>query len=409
MRQPVTIIGMGMCVADLTPDQRQRVQTAEVLVGGRRHLAAFADLAAEKIEIGKGLDALAETIGGRAASGARVVVLASGDPLYHGIGHFLVERLGSQNVRIHPNVTAVGAAFARLRRSWHDIPVVSLHGRSGLHPLLAVLAREPVVAVLTDPQHDPSFLAGELGQRGLNDARLWVLERLGQADERVCELTLTEAAGQRFADPNLLVVEQPAIASHGFGLPETVFEHSAGLITKAEVRAVSLARLRIQPWHTVWDLGAGSGSVALEAAALAWRGRVVAVEKDPQRVLAIEANRRRLRRWHVDVVQAQLPEGMAALPDPQRVFVGGGGRDLERILQRAAGRLDPNGAMVVNTVLLESLETARHTLRRLGLVTEVIQVQVSRGLTTAGDQRLAAENPVWIVTGTRETGAVGSV
>lgn len=401
MAQRVTIVGMGMTPDDLTPRQRERIAGAEVLVGGRRHLAHFEDHAAERLEIGSGLEALVETIARRSVAGKRVVVIASGDPLYHGIGRLLIDRLGSDRVRVDPNVTAVGAAFARLGRPWNDVPVVSCHARDGLYRLLGVLSREPTAAVLTDPRHDPARIAREIWDRGMHEAVVWVLERLGAPDERVRRLDLEAAAGADFAGPNLMVVEQPPWEAAGFGLPDAAIAHEAGLITKAEVRAASLARLRIRPSHTVWDLGAGSGSVALEAAALAWQGRVVAVEKDPRRAETIRRNRTRLHRWHVDVVETRLPTGMEDLPDPDRVFVGGGGRDLAQIIEKAVGRLPAEGVMVVNTVLLESLQTARETLGRLGMAVDVVQVQVSRGRETAGDQRLAAENPVWVVSGER--------
>ena len=402
MTAPVTIVGMGMSIQDLAPGHLEAIRAAQVLVGGRRHLADFEDLAAERIEITGSLSLLAEAIARRAAEGRRVAVLASGDPLFFGIGRFLAERFGPQMVRILPNVTSVAAAFARLGRSWNEVPVVSCHGRpGGIHRLLAVLARESVVAVLTDPVTDPGAIAAELALRGLEDADLWVMERLGCHDERVSRLSVGQACTGRFADPNLAVIVQPEPIPGAIGAAEAGFEHSRGVITKAEVRSVSLGLLRIAPDHTVWDLGAASGSVALEAAVLAWSGRVVAVEKNPERLAALFLNRRRLRRWHVDLVEARLPEGMDDLPDPDRIFVGGGGRDLAPILEKAAARLPANGIVVVNTVLLASLETARRVLERTGLEVDVVQVQISRSRATAGDLRLEAENPVWIVRGVR--------
>ncbi len=401
MTNPITIIGMGMAATDLTAAQMACIQKAEVLVGGRRHLAEFAHLTAKQIEISSDLDAIASELAPRIANGQRVVVLASGDPLFFGIGNFLVERLGLENVRIQPNVTAVGAAFARLGRAWNEAATISCHGHKGFHRLLALLAREPLVAVLTDPRNTPAAIARELQARGLTDAVLHVLEHMGSPDEKVKRLSVAQAALERFADPNVLVIEQPLRDAGAIGEPEASFDRSAGLITKAEVRAVSLAKLRIAPGHTVWDLGAGSGSVALEAALLAWRGRVVAVEKNAERVRMIAANRQRLGRWHVDVLQAQLPEGMADLPRPHRVFVGGGGNRLKVILERAVERMTEDGIIVANTVLLESLHAVRSTFKRLGLASEVVQIQVSRGRPTAVDERLEAQNPVWIVSGTR--------
>jgi precorrin-6Y C5,15-methyltransferase (decarboxylating) len=185
-------------------------------------------------------------------------------------------------------------------------------------------------------------------------------------------------------------------------MPDHRFEHQDGLITKSEVRVVTLAKLCLHPHHVLWDLGAGSGSVSIEASLLVRTGRVIAVEKIPERVRQIQANKRRFRAFNVEVVQAVAPDGLADLPAPDRVFIGGGGRDLREIMVVAGSRLRPGGGMVVNTVLLDSLETARETFRALGFETEIVQVQVNTSREMPGGQRLAAQNPVWIASGWRE-------
>jgi precorrin-6Y C5,15-methyltransferase (decarboxylating) len=190
------------------------------------------------------------------------------------------------------------------------------------------------------------------------------------------------------------------------GTPDECFEHQQGLITKSEVRAVTLAKLRLGPGQVLWDLGAGSGSIAMEASLLIGKGRMVAVEKSPRRIAQIKANARRFHVRHLSVVQAELPEGLNGLPTPDRIFIGGGGKDLTGIIAAAAGYLGPGGLVVINTVLLQNANGAVATLQKLGFATEFVQVQIHRSQPMPYGERLEALNPVWIITGLRKAGRV---
>ena len=183
------------------------------------------------------------------------------------------------------------------------------------------------------------------------------------------------------------------------GLPEEAYAHQGGLITKAEVRAVVLAKLRLSPGLTLWDVGAGCGSVGLEASLLLPGGQIMAVEQDPERAAQIRANRAKFGVTNLEVVCGHAPECLANLPAPQRVFLGGGGRDLPEILPEVLGRLDRDGRLVLSATLVETLETARSVLSHSGWEVEVTQIQVSRSRPLGGGIFLQALNPVWIVTG----------
>jgi precorrin-6Y C5,15-methyltransferase (decarboxylating) len=264
-----------------------------------------------------------------------------------------------------------------------------------------------MVAVLTDTRHTPAWLAGWLRDKGGGHLRMAVLELLGTDQEKYAWYTPAQAAVLDCGDLNLVVVktdEAPTAAGQGLhlGLADEAYEHENGLITKPEVRAVVLAKLALAPGMTLWDLGAGSGAVGIEASLLLGPGRIVAVEEKARRVAQIQRNARRFGVYNLDVVQARLPEGMDQLPPPDRVFVGGGGRDLAEILRRAAGCLAPGGVLVANTVLLDNLAPATEALEASGLAVEVAQIQVSRTKPMPWSWRLAAENPVWIVTGKKK-------
>lgn len=397
----VDVVGMGMSPQDLTATHLQMVDAAQVLVGGQRHLAAFPQSTAQRVEIKRDLAAVTAVIR-KAMVSQRVVVLASGDPLYYGIGAYLIRNLGHRQVRIWPNVNAVAAAFARIGRSWHDAVVVSLHGRENTHRLRRALDQNTCLAVFTDQRRSPAWLGNWLAQCGPEALRLCVLERMGYDDEKVRWLSPAEAAAASFREPNLVVIEtqaQTKSAKAYLGLPETALQHERGLITKSEVRAVSLSKLQLKPGMVFWDLGAGSGAVAIEASCLIGAGAVYAVEKNAARVAQIRANCLEWGAAGIHIVEAELPGGMDELPDPDRIFIGGGGRALGTMIAKAAGQLKTDGIMVVNAVLLESMQTAVASMRAQGLQTELTQIQISRSQPMPTGDRMEALNPVWVVRG----------
>jgi precorrin-6B C5,15-methyltransferase / cobalt-precorrin-6B C5,C15-methyltransferase len=404
---PVQVVGLGMSPADLTPRAWEIILEAQVLVGGRRLLDYFPEHRGMKIPLGRDpegtlrqLPALAET--------KRVVVLASGDPNFYGIGPLVVRVLGAEQVVIHPSLTAVQTACARLRMSWQDATVVSLHGRTW-EPLAEALGKPGPLLIYTDPAHPPGEIARFLLDRGLSAARFCVLEDLGQETERITWMSLAEALAREFSPLNLVVVApepgetSPRRPQLHLGLPEAALVHQAGLITKAEVRAVVLAKLRLMPGQVLWDVGGGAGSVGLEASLLIPGGKVFAVERHPERAAQIAANRDKFGAPNLEIVCAPAPVCLAQLPDPHRVFVGGGGPEIGAIIQEAVRRLAPGGRVVVTAALLETLAAARNTLEQAGWDLEVVQVQVSRSHPLGGGLALQALNPVWIITGFAKT------
>jgi len=395
---------MGMSARDLAPAHLEVILSGEVLVGASRHLALFEDLAAEKRVIAGPMAETIDFIRVRRV-GHRVVVLASGDPLFFGIGHTIAQALGRDQVSILPNITSIAAAFARIGEPWGEAAVVSLHGRNRKFDILSELKAGRAVAVLTDERQSPQWLARWLAERGngAQAVRMAVFERLGSDEEALGWYTTTQAAEKTFAQPNVVILkppeEGPASRTLTLGVPDEDFLHEKGLITKAEVRAVTLAKLRLKPGLTLWDLGAGSGAVGIEASVLIGAGRVIAVEQHAGRVDQIRQNASRYGVYTHETIQARLPGGLAGLPRPDRVFIGGGGRDMAAIIREAVSCLNPGGVVVINTVLLDNLNQSLETLRSLGLNPDVVQLQVSRSREMPWSRRLEAHNPVWILSG----------
>jgi len=382
----VTVIG---CLGGAVPDAGD----ATLIIGAARHLS-LVDSAAERVVLGDVAAAVARI----AAYDGPAAVLASGDPGFFGIVRTL--RRAGVDVEVRPAPSSVAVAFARLGLPWDDALVVSAHGRA-LRPAVHACRAYPKVAVLTGPGAGPA----ELGA-ALRDVprRFVVAQRLGASDERLTETTPAEAAAGTWKDPNVVLVlgDEPPDDTRwiagappgpdGWALPDDGFDHR--MITRAEVRAIVLARLGPRRGDLVWDVGAGSGSVAVECARFG--AAVVAVERDPEAVATIRTNAAR-HGVEVAVLEGSAPGCLDELPDPDAVFVGGGGLG---VLDVCAARRPAR--LVAAYAAVERVGPAVAALRDAGYPAEGVQLQANRLVPLPdGSHRLAAVNPVHIVSGVR--------
>ncbi|WP_243707730.1 precorrin-6y C5,15-methyltransferase (decarboxylating) subunit CbiE [Micromonospora sp. KC606] len=427
----VSVVGVDAGGAPPHPAVAPLLARARLVVGAARHLAAVAvPAAATTVVLGPlapALDRLAAAV----AAGAPAVVLASGDPGLFGIVRRL--RAAGLPVRVLPAVSSVAAAFARAGLDWDGAAVVTAHGRD-LRPALNACRALPAVAVLTAPGAG----AAEIGAGLAGWPRDFVVaEHLGTDAERVTWTTADAAAGRVWADPHVLLSLTPAAAdglapaggaasqegaavtaeagsaggklrpgvgpmrtdnqpaaapASGWALPESAYAHRAAMITKAEVRALVVARLRPRLGRLVWDVGAGSGSVGIECALLG--AAVIAVERDPTAPVAANAARHGV---HLRVVTGDAPAALHGLPDPDAVFVGGGGTDV--LAAVAARRPD---RLVATLAALDRVAPAVHLLRAAGYAVSGSQLAAARlADLPGGSVRLAATNPVVVITGER--------
>ncbi|MDH4226064.1 MAG: precorrin-6y C5,15-methyltransferase (decarboxylating) subunit CbiE [Deltaproteobacteria bacterium] len=404
--RPVTVVGVGDdgC-AGLSSRAVNAVAQAQVLAGGERHLAFFPQFQGKKVVLGAGLSHTVELLAGEAQEN-NVCVLASGDPLFFGVGGLLAKKIGREHISFLPQPSSVQWAFARLGLPWEDAGFLSVHGKplAGVAVRLRSLAK---AACLTDGINTPPAIAAHLLAYGQSDWQAWVGENLGGADERMRGFSLEELAGAEDISPlNLLILArregwQPPPVT-GF-LDEAEFARKTpktGLITKREVRMISLARMAVTPESVVWDIGAGSGSVAVEAAWMADRGRVTAVEMDPQGADHCRANALAHGADNLTVVEGRAPEALAGLEPPDAVFIGGTRGGMEPVLVAAHTALKPGGRLVVNAVTLENVGEAYQGFKKLGLDPDVTLMQISRGIPLKGQTthytRYEALNPIHI-------------
>ncbi|MDT0306783.1 precorrin-6y C5,15-methyltransferase (decarboxylating) subunit CbiE [Streptomyces sp. DSM 44917] len=413
----ITVLGMG------TGAPPPVVTDATLVAGARRHLAAAAlPEGAERVTLGPlapALDAIeahlrAQAPGGAGGAPRRVVFLASGDPGFFGIVRALAERFGSGALDVRPSVPAVAVAFARAGLPWDDAAVVSAHGR-GLRTAVNVCRANPKTAVLTGPGAGPAELGAALAAAGARRTLLVTTALGAGARERLTRMTPAEAAEAAWPPAEtghvvLCLDETRALApaqrtlagprtaaGPGWALPETAFAHRDSMVTKSEVRALVLARLGPRWGELVWDVGTGSGSVAVECARLG--AAAVAVDRDP---LAVERCLANAAAHGVDVqaVTGAAPGALERLPDPDAAFVGGGGSDLTAVVAACARRA--RRAVVVTLAAVDRVPRVRAALAEAGLAAEGVQLSAAR-LTPlpGGVTRLAAANPVFVLWGTR--------
>ncbi|MGE4298288.1 MAG: precorrin-6y C5,15-methyltransferase (decarboxylating) subunit CbiE [Desulfovibrionaceae bacterium] len=395
----IHVVGLGLDPDALPEPHMHAIDQAHILVGGKRQLALFDDHPAEKIVIDKHLEAVFAAMGERDNDDTEIVVLADGDPLFYGIGKRLIDAFGPEALYILPNVTTLQAAAAKIKIPWDGVATVSLHGRNDFQPLYAALTANDWVAVLTDRKNIPSAIAGALMEKGAERyVKMWVFEDMETEDERVERYALAEAAQKSFSHLNLVLLERRGGPEKTLCLGMACDDYAHhGVITKWPVRAAGLAALRLRPDNVVWDLGAGCGSVALEATALAHRGRVVAVEKNADRVADIRENIRRFGALSVDVVHGAMPGCLAELPDPDRIFIGGGLQKNNEVLREACRRLRPKGRLVIACVLFNSLMRTKEYLQTLDWPFAITLVQAGQSSTLASDLHLEGNNPVFIL------------
>jgi len=391
---PVSVVGLhgGSWYG---PAAEHALRRADLLVGAARQHADLAEAAlpGTPVELWGKLDELVELCRDRAADGQHVCVLAAGDPGFFGIVRVLAARLGPDALDVHPAPSSISLAFARAGMPWDDATIATCHGRPLAVAVQAVLTH-PKVAVLVSADNPPEALGRKLADEGCGPRSVWVCTRLGEEGETVTRTDLAGLAAGTFDPLSVVVLVVPGaeiapVAGTGWGRDHSSFEHRAGLVTKGEVRAAVLGKLDLPTAGVLWDIGAGSGSVATEAASLAPGLRVFAVEREPE---AVEQIRRNAAGTGVAVVEGEAPAALAELPDPDRAFVGGGGTD---VLDAVLARVRPGGTVVATYAVLSS---ALGAAERLG---SLVQLQVSRGVPIGpdGQLRLQAENPVFVVWG----------
>ena len=409
--QKVHIVGIGDDGLDgLTAVSRQLVADAELLIGSDSLLSAVENDSAERLEVGADLDRLVQLIADQ--PDRRILLLANGDPLFYGTARYLCDRLGKDRFEVVPHVSSMQLAFARVKESWDEAYLTNLANQQ-LDLVVERTRTAEKVGLFTTEDVPPRRVAKALLDRQIDYFQAFICENLGSPDERVTHAELKDVAQQEFSALNVMVLvrnpnapDRPAamIGRRLFGNPDDAFLQSKpkrGLLTPSEVRVMAIAEMDIGPSSVVWDVGAGSGSVAIEAAQLAKSGSVYAIEMDQDDYQLIAANADRFAVTNLTPILGQAPDVWTDLPDPDAVFVGGTGRVVSSIVESAVERLRPGGRIVANVSSLENVTAVFELLRTCCGDANVCMINLSRGVQQLERLRFESMNPSFLISATK--------
>lgn len=419
--QVIGVLDNGL--AGLSSPALDTLNNADVVIAATRVLTLFSDSihAAEKKDLTGQLSQVPTWIDAALSKQKKVVVLATGDPLCHGIASFLSKKLGAKKLNIIPNISSIQLAFASIGMAWQDAKICSVHNKDagewligsgaehGFYDLLQTINQHNKLAILTSPENSPARIARMLVLENMADLfTMVVAENLLCTDEKIFQnLSIAELAEQNFSGNDVVILSRVQAKNPEllFGYADDAFKQrkpDKGLITKREVRAVSLARMQLTATSIVWDIGAGSGSVGIEAAKLCPNGHIYAVEKNSADFTIAGENARDFALHNYTLIENKAPLGMDSWTAPNAVFIGGSGGELAELIRLCLEKLQANGWLVMNFVTLENLNTALETLKQSGASWDITQLQASRSQPILHMNRMRAENPVWIVSAQKE-------
>jgi len=436
----IYVIGIGY--KPLDKRAREIILNSEIILASKRLSEVFRgyeeyETVKDKVKIINNVDETIKFIHASLVTrpSSFITLLASGDPVFFGIGRRAVREFGKDAVDIIPDLSSIQIAFSRIKESWDDAFLMSLHGGPDpekrrrlpykITDIPALLQQYNKIAILTDKENNPS----EIAKIPLNSQLImFVCEKLGYPDEKITKASPEEIARMAFEAPNVVILknEKPSSMSCPlvgdptelsesvkkdcgqaamtdevrFGLTEDDIMHSRGLITKDEVRAVTIHKLRLPQRGVLWDIGAGSGSVSVETARLYPEIKVFAVEKDKEQIKNIRENRIKFDAVNIEIIIGGAPDALLNLPRPDRVFIGGSGGKLKEIIDLIAKM--QTAIIVINAATIETLNEAVQNLENNGFEVEVSELSVSRSKSIAGKKHMSALNPVFIIIGEKQ-------
>lgn len=392
----VTIVGAGAGSRELlAPKACQAVRESQVVFGAARLLEAF-DLTGKQVSVTFSPQEISREISDSALE--RFCVVVSGDTGFYSLASSLTENLSGQaEVSWIPAVSSFSYMLSRLCKPWQDTPAVSLHGRPA--DIVPFAMNHSRLFVLTGGSNSVQAVCRQLTQAGMGFLEAWAGERLSYPEEKITHGRVEELAEMAFQGLSVLYLENPCYVERGAApvLSDEDFLRGGVPMTKEEVRTLSLSKLSLKEEDVLYDVGAGTGSVAVQAALWLRRGRVYAVERKEEACRLIEENRERFGAYNLQLILGEAPNALKELPPPDCAFIGGSGGNLREILQVLLEK-NPAVRVVINTVSLEGLTEALSCLDALNFEqAEVVSVNISKAR-QAGEYRLmTAQNPVHIL------------
>ncbi|MDJ0649173.1 MAG: precorrin-6y C5,15-methyltransferase (decarboxylating) subunit CbiE [Xenococcaceae cyanobacterium MO_188.B19] len=413
----IEVIGIGLDgISGLNSKTLDLVKSAQFLIGSSRQLSYFSSYSGHKITLGdlqQGIEQILDLISQE--TNKSIVILASGDPLFFGLGRLLLSQIPPEKLRFHPHISSLQLAFSRVKIPWQDAKIISVHGRSPETLIKYLKQGTEKIAVLTDTQCNPTEIAKlclDLDIPVKYD--FYICENLAGEDEKITYFAsediekLASLKLDSFSSLNILILLRSTTSESKleldslpkFGLPDSIFSNYSdrpGLITKKEIRIAILGQLELQSSQVVWDIGAGTGSVSIEIARLCPKSQIFAVEKTAIGYSLIKENCQRFQVDNIQVLNGKAPEILLDLPNPDRVFIGGSGGNLESILELCSEKLLPEGLLVIALATVEHCYEALNWIKTQNWHYNLLQLQISRSTSIANLTRLSPLNPVTLI------------
>ncbi len=399
----VTLLGMGGSAQTLSLGAMQALKQATLLLGASRLLDALPDgLQAEKIACYLPREQMAHI----RAHGADTCVVYSGDTGFYSGARGLLPLLRQEHIpyTVLAGVSSVQLLSCALGEPWQDWKLVSAHG-IGCDPVCELTDGRDTF-FLTDGTNTPDALCTRLAQAGLGQLSAVVGEQLSYPTQKMTENTVQALAQRKFAPLSVLLVRAAPMRKHfAPGIADEAFTRGSVPMTKREVRAQIPALLELQPTDTVWDVGAGTGSVSVELALTAHRGRTYAIECDPEGTALIRTNREAFGAWNLVVCEGRAQAALTGLPSPDAVFLGGTKGGMHEILDVIFTK-NPHARVCISAIAVETLTAAIDALRAHGKAAQVTQIAASRSRAVGGLHMMTANNPIYLITGGNPCSAV---
>ena len=393
----VYIVGIGMGNPDtLTVGAKNAIENSDLLIGATRLLESFDYVTCEKLDLIKPSD-IVEALAN--ATCDQVSILMSGDVGFYSGATALYDKLGDYDLEVIPGISSLVYFCAKLHTTWQDATLVSAHGRE--HDAVGAIQSSAKTFCITGGKTKVDDICRSLVERGLGDVRVAAGERLSYDNERIVEGTAAELAEMAFENLTVMLVVNPRPVTRAFAAPSLAdgdFLRGKAPMTKEEVRALVISKLHIAAGHAVWDVGAGTGSVSVEAALAASRGTVCAIERNADAIELMRKNREAFGLTNLVVVEGEAPAALADLPAPDRVFIGGSAGNLDAIIETALSA-NPRARICVTAITLETLSASLECLRSRGIEdADIVQVSVARADKVGSYHLMRAENPIYIIT-----------
>ncbi len=401
----IHVIGAGIAGHEgFTRQALELIAQSELLFGTQRLLDLFPYYQGEKVVIDD--DSMVGMVPRLDDCENRAVVLAAGDPLFFGIGRYLLRNLPDELIEFLPNVTSVQYAFAKIREPWDDTVFISTHER-GIEDVVDRIVANDKAVVLTDSPSKPGQVGRELLSRRRSGYKAFVCENLGTDEEKIRVTDVRGLLELEVAPLNLLILikeyeEDAALYVPTLGIPDDEFVSIKKLITKEEVRVITLAKLKLRHDMCLWDVGAGSGSICIEADHLLPNGRIFAIERNEECRHFIKENLQKFNTRNVTLIEGDAPACLDELPDPDRVFIGGSGGFLWEILDAVDMRLPVGGRIVMNAITLDTLTAANEFFGNAGYQVEVVTVNIAKTRPHSNYKMFEAYDPVYVITAVKD-------